>query len=154
MDLTAIAAFATVAGVVLTALVVTANILIRIGRLTQEVHDLKESHAREFQSFKDSQTRELQSFREFQTQELQSFREFQTQEIQAFEQRMMHNHEILRTELQAFEQRMMHNHEILRADIQRVFEALVSHTHDTDGNVVFRVPPTGSLAEPEESPGD
>ena len=67
---------------------------------------------------------------------------------------MMHNHEILRAELQAFEQRMMHNHEILRADIQRVFEALVSHTHDTDGNVVFRVPPAGTLVESEESQGD
>ena len=57
-------------------------------------------------------------------------------------------------ELRTLEQRMNQNHETLRSDIRRLFDAMVSHTHDTDGNVVFRVPPAGALSEPEESPAD
>ena len=56
--------------------------------------------------------------------------------------------------MRAIEQRMNHNHEILRADIQRLFEAMVTHIHYADGNVIFRVPPPGPQAEPESSSAD
>ena len=61
---------------------------------------------------------------------------------------------IYRQEMVAIEHRMNHNHEILRADILRLFDAMASHTHDTDGNVVFRVPPPTPQAEPESSSAD
>ncbi len=59
-----------------------------------------------------------------------------------------------RQEMQSLEQRMNHNHEILRADIHRLFDAIASHAHDTDGNIIFRVPPSSPQAEPESAPAD
>ena len=48
---------------------------------------------------------------------------------------------------------MNQNHQVLRSDIQRLFDAMATHTHDTDGAVIFRIPATPQ-AEPEESSAD
>jgi hypothetical protein len=44
--------------------------------------------------------------------------------------------------------------EVLRADNRRLLEAFTSHAHDADGNIIFRVPPPVTQAEPESSPAD
>ena len=111
MGLSDITAYVSVAGVVITFLVLAASVIFRIGRLTQKVEDLDISLRKE----------------------------------------MAHHREVLGQEIRASEQRINHNHELIRADIQRLFDAMASHTHDTDGNVVFRVPPSGLQTEPEES---
>ena len=127
MEFSEIVQVAAIGGFVITFLLLVANVIYRIGRLTQQVQDLKESQTRELQSFKESQTRELRSFKESQALELQSVRQ----------------------DMHSLEQRINHNHEVLRADIQRLFEAMASHTHDTDGNIIFRVPPSASQADAE-----
>jgi hypothetical protein len=114
-----------------------------MGKLTQDVQALRETVGIELQAHKEAQSLELQAHKEAQTLELQ-----------ALEQRLVHSQELMRTEMHAFEQRIIHSFELLSADMQRMFEAMVSHTHDADGNVVFRVPPASALSEAEESQAD
>ncbi len=39
------------------------------------------------------------------------------------------------------EETMRAEHEATRAEIRRLAEALASHTHDSDGTTIFRIPP-------------
>ncbi len=39
------------------------------------------------------------------------------------------------------EETMRSEHEATRAEIRRLVEAMASHTHDTDGTTIFRIPP-------------
>ncbi len=130
MELSEAAQVAAIAGVVITFLLLVATITYRIGRLAQQVQDLKESQTLELNSFRESQAREFQEFKAIQSLEMQS----------------------LRQDVQSLEQRMNQQHEVLGSDIQRLFDAITSHTNDTnhtDGNVVFRVPPGASQPDAE-----
>ena len=81
-----------------------------------------------------------------------------TQEVQALKEtvgiELRAHKEAQSLELQALEQRMNQNYEVLRSDIRQLFDAMVSHTHDTDGTIIFRVPPTTASPEADGSPAD
>ena len=104
MELSEAAQVAAIAGVVITFLLLVATITYRIGRLAQQVQDLKESQTLELNSFRESQAREVQEFKAIQSLEMQS----------------------LRQDVQSLEQRMNQQHEVLRSDIQRLFDAITS----------------------------
>ena len=73
---------------------------------------------------------------------------------ESLQEQMEYHRTTLALQMQSLEERMNHNHEILRSDIQRLFDAMASHTHDTDGNIIFRVLPSSPQAEPESAPAD
>ena len=125
MEATEIAAYAGLTAAALAIIGLAVRAIYSMGKLTRDVQALREAVGIELQAHREAQSLELQGLRD-----------------------------AVGYELRALEQRMNQNHEILRSDIRRLFDAMVSHYHDTDGNVVFRVPPAGAFAEPEESPAD
>ena len=124
MEATEIAAYAGMTAAALAIIGLAVKAIYSMAKLTQEVQALKETVGIELRAHKEAQSLELQAHKEAQS-----------------------------LELQALEQRMSQNHQVLRSDIQRLFDAMASHTHDTDGAVIFRIPATPQ-SEPEESPAD
>ena len=147
MEATEIAAYAGLTAAALAIIGLAVRAIYSMGELSRDVQALRETVGIELQAHREAQSLELQAHKEAQSLELQAHKEAQSLELQGLRDAVGY-------ELRALEQRMNQNHEILRSDIRRLFDAMVSHYHDTDGNVVFRVPPAGAFAEPEESPAD
>ena len=135
MEVTEIAAYAGMTAAALAIIGLAVRAISSMARLTKEVQALKETVGIELRAHKEAQSLELQAHRETQNLEMQSLRD------------------TVGHELRALEQRVNQGHEILRSDIQRLFDAMASHTHDTDGAVIFRIPATPQ-PEPEESSAD
>lgn len=136
MEATEIAAYAGMTAAALAIIGLAVRAIYSMGKLAQAVQALKETVGVELQAHKEAQSLELQAHKEAQSLELQALRD------------------TVALELRALEQRMNQNHELLRSDIQRLFEAMASHTHDTDGAVIFRVPPPTSSPEADSPPAD
>ena len=157
MTLSDYASFAAIAGVVITFLVLLASVIFRIGKLTQSVDNVKSTMLLYKESLEDRMeyhrttlALQMQSLED----KVEHYRTTQAAQMQSLEDRVEHYRTTQAAQMQSLEERMNHNHEILRADIQRLFDAMASHAHDTDGNIIFRVPPPTPQAEPESSPAD
>lgn len=146
MEVTEIAAYAGLTAAALAIIGLVVKAIYSMANLAKEVQALKETVGIELQAHKEAQSRELQAHKEAQSLELQAHRETQNLEMQSLRDTVGH-------ELRALEQRINQNHEVLRSDIQRLFDAMATHTHDTDGAVIFRIP-AAPQPESEESPAD
>lgn len=135
MEVTEIAAYAGMTAAALAIIGLAVRAIYSMASLAKEVQALKETVGIELQAHKEAQSLELQAHRETQNLEMRSLRE------------------TVGHELRALEQRINQNHEVLRSDIQRLFDAMATHTHDTDGAVIFRIPATPQ-PESEEASAD
>ncbi len=121
--------------------------LYRLGKMAQEIVYTRESvkeevtYSREMQQ-KDTEAlnQKIDSTRENLDQKIDSTREFLLNEIQ-------HSQDMLLNRIQHSEDMSRAEHEATRTEIRRLVDALLSHSHDADGNIRFPIPPpTG--AEP------
>ncbi len=113
------AAMVGLAAVLVAVLGVGGGALYRLGKLAQEVAYTRESVNQEVSHSREVQQKDSESLRESQA----NLREMLMKEIE-------HSREVSRAE-----------HEATRAEIRRLTDALLSHYHDEDGNVRFRIPP-------------
>ena len=132
--------------------------LYRLGKMAQEVAYTRESvneevtHSREMQQ-KDTEAlnQKIDSTQDNLNQKIDSTREFLLKEIQHSQEmllkRIQHSEEMLLNRIQHSEEMSRAEHEATRAEIRRLIDALLSHSHDADGNIRFPIPPPTS-AEP------
>ena len=141
-------AFAATAGAVLIAVIgLIASVHYRLGKLekgqealaanqekgdadTREMVIRENAHTREMVVQGDAQTRELIA----QTREMVLQGDAQNREL------ITHTRELIMQEIAAMRERSDAQHAETMAAIQRLTDAFLSHSHDADGTILFRVP--------------
>jgi hypothetical protein len=122
MEAAAITATAGLAAVIIAVIGLAATAIYRIGKLTEAANRLPQEMHAEFQRIYDriSQNESLAEER-----------------FQRHEELIRHNEELIR-----------HNEDLIRSEGERTREqirnlqqAIMSHSHDEDGNIIFRIPP-------------
>ena len=143
--------------------------LYRLGKMAQEVVYTRESvneevtHSREMQqkdtealnqkidSTRDNLNQKIDSTQEFLLNKIQHSEEMLLNKIQHSEdmllKRIQHSEEMLLNKIEHSQEMSRAEHEATRAEIRRLINALLSHSHDADGNIRFPIPPPTS-AEP------
>ena len=110
--------------------------LYRLGKMAQEVIYTRESVNEEVTHSREMQQKDTEAL----NQKIDSTREFLLERIQ-------HSEEMLLNKIEHSQEMSRAEHEATRAEIRRLIDALLSHSHDADGNIRFPIPPpTG--AEP------
>ena len=110
--------------------------LYRLGKMAQEVVYTRESVNEEVTHSREMQQKDTEAL----NQKIDSTREFLLERIQ-------HSEEMLLNKIEHSQEMSRAEHEATRAEIRRLIDALLSHSHDADGNIRFPIPPpTG--AEP------
>ncbi len=157
-------AFAATAGAVLIAVIgLIVSVHYRLGKLEEGQKTLaqEDAHTREIVAKGDAHTQELISqTREMLTQEISQTREMAAQEDahtremvakgdahtrEMLTQEYAHTREVLSQlimrEISSLRERSDAQHAETMASIQRLTDAFLSHSHDTDGTIRFRIPP-------------
>ena len=115
--------------------------LYRLGKMAQEVVYTRESVNEEVTHSREMQQKDTEAL----NQKIDSTREFLLQEIQHSQEmllkRIQHSEEMLLKRIQHSEEISRAEHEATRAEIRRLIDALLSHSHDADGNIRFPIPP-------------
>lgn len=124
------AAMVGLAAVLVAVLGVGGGALYRLGKLAQEVAYTRESVNQEVSHSREVQQKDSENLRESQEKAIEGLRESQENLRNMLLREIEHSREMERAE-----------HEATRAEIRRLTDALLSHYHDEDGNVRFRIPP-------------
>ena len=150
MEAPLLTAFVATAGAVLIAVIgLIASVHYRLGKLEEGQKTLpqEDAHTREMVAKGDAHTQELISqTREMLTQEITRTREMAAQE-NAHTRELLS--QLIMQETAALRERFDAQHAETMAAIQRLTDAFLSHSHDADGTVRFRIPPPAALPPDE-----
>ena len=150
-----IAAFGALLGAVIAVLGLAGTAIYRMGKLSQEVvsnrellegkgQQNKEALEQQIRQNKEALEQQIQHSREILEQQIRQDREYMERQFQQQEQRFQRHEENIELRFQRQDDLIRSESEKNRAEIRRLYDAIMSHTHAADGNVVFRVPPSGS----------
>lgn len=137
MEAAQMAAYASTAAVILAFIGLGATAIYLIGKLTEATNRIpQEVNA------------ELQRIREhlYQNQELNEERFRRTEDIseegfRRMEERFRHIEELNEERFRRLEELIGSEGERTREQIRNLHQAVMSHSHDEDGNIIFRIPP-------------
>ena len=134
MEAAEITATAGLVAVIIAAIGLAATAIYRIGKLTEATNRLPNEMQGEFQSIRV----EIQRIYD----RIEGNEYHAEQRFRSHEDLIRHNEELIR-----------HNEELIRSEgertreqIRNLHQAIMSHSHDEDGSVIFRIPPP----EPDE----
>ena len=128
-------AFVAAAGAVLIAVIgLIASIHYRLGKLEEGQKTLaqEDSHTREMVVKEDDHTRETLTQEITHTQKMVVEEDAHTRELLS---------QLIMREIAFLRERSDAQHAETMSDIQRLTDAFLSHSHDTDGAIQFRIPP-------------
>lgn len=121
--------------------------LYRLGKMAQEIVYTRESVNEEVTNSREMQQKDSEAL----NQKIDSTKEFLLERLQHSEdmllKRIQHSEEMLLNKIEHSQEMSRAEHEATRAEIRRLTDALLSHSHDADGNIRFPIPPPTS-AEP------
>ncbi len=134
MEAAEITAAAGLAAVIIAVIGLAATAIYRVGKLTEATNRLPQEMQGEFQSIRVEFQR---IYDRFEQNEHLTGRRFQSHE-----ELIRHNEELIRRN----EELIRSEGERTRQQIRNLHQAIMSHSHDEDGSVMFRIPPP----EPDE----
>lgn len=134
MDPVQITAAAALVAVIIAAIGLAATAIYRIGKLTEATNRFPQEMKAGFQGIHV----EIQGVHD----RIGQSENLAEERFRRHEEMIRHNEELIR-----------HNEELIRSDgartrdqIRNLHQAIMSHSHDEDGNIIFRIPPP----EPDE----
>ncbi len=147
MDMGDIAAIAAISTVFLAIVGLSATAIFRIGKLTEATDRIPEEFRAELQTVEARNEERFQRVDDrFQYMEALNEERFRRME-ERMEERFQRMEERMEERFQRMEDLIHHNEELIRSESERIQgqililqQAIMTHSHDQDGNVMFRVP--------------
>ena len=144
MEAAQMAAYASAAAVILAFIGLGATAIYRIGKLTEATNRIPQEVNAELQRIREHlyQNQELNEERFRRMEErFQHMEEMNEERFRRMEERFRHMEEVNEERFRRMEELIRSEGERTREQIRNLHQAVMSHSHDEDGNIIFRIPP-------------